>query len=253
MSGCCAGIEGGIAGGGSACCDLQGTTDAGNTTLDPIAISGGVLANAPAGMGDLVAGDLTATDRGIVCLTTGVARIGLARAVGVYRGGMTIDNTTIVLRAAGADLIVGDVNEWRPAVNNAVDLGQDTRRWIRIFAGSPCWSVLEVGDASATLDEEHYIRVTRGGAAGVNTLTLPAGASGQTYFIEVDRGVGTKTIELASTGGDTIMGLASPYVLDSLAVVPGLIRFPGWVVWARSATDWRVSSFTANSSAAPVT
>lgn len=105
--------------------------------------------------------------------------------------------------------------------------GPTSYPWGRLYANHRAMGVLNVGDASSALDDEEFVRVTEP-AAGANTLTLPAAVVGYTYTIEVTSGAGT--VDIATTGGDTINGAASP--LSAIG--------PGWhQVIAQTAADWR--------------
>lgn len=101
--------------------------------------------------------------------------------------------------------------------------GANSSTWTAVSA----LGVLNVGDASSSLGDEEFVRVTEP-AAGTNTLTLLAAVVGYPYTIEVTAGVGE--VDIATTGGDTINGGASPLT----AIGPGWHR-----VIAQTAADWR--------------
>jgi hypothetical protein len=116
--------------------------------------------------------------------------------------------------------------------NGTQDIGAGNKRVRRAWINHTGVGVLQIGNASALLHDEEFVRITEPGAAATNTATLLAAVLGLKYIIEVTAGAGGQ-VDLATTGGDTINGAASPLTLA-----------PGWyMVIAQSDADWRLTSF----------
>jgi len=104
--------------------------------------------------------------------------------------------------------------------------GATTRYWAGIVSQGALWDVNDIGDASATLDNEMLNSITEP-AAGANVATLPAAILGRMYFLEVVAGAGGQ-VNLATTGGDTVNGGAAPANIGA-----GM-----HLIYAKNANNW---------------
>jgi hypothetical protein len=109
------------------------------------------------------------------------------------------------------------------------DIGTNTASWQRGHIGQFDVGILWIGDASGSADDEEQISISEP-AAGSNDLTLPASVTGYKYMVWTVGGAGGSA-RLQTTGGDTINGLAPPFVMVAPAVYL-LVCFFGGVGWS---------------------
>lgn len=211
--------------------NLQAVCDVGNVTTTAMGVAGGTIGDANADADDLVLGVLAsaaAPGMTLLCTTTGKASYSMTDVAGQLRGGIiyTFTNDRMQVRLSNNVRFTYTVTDIRP--NFTMSLGVQGAEWKRLFSDHRAMGVLQIGDASAALDDEEFVRIAEP-AAGINTATLPAAVLGYTYIIEVTAGAGG-TVDIATVGGDTINGAGSP-----LAGIG-----PGWhQLIAQDANDWR--------------
>ncbi len=131
----------------------------------------------------------------------------------------------------GDDLLV--------AVNLGSDIGAAGTSFQRAFVSHQAGGVAIVGDANFNADDETFINIDTG-AAGTNTITLPAAVTGYWYIIDIDF-TPNGTVALDDQPGDTINGGAGPI---NLYVGGAGNQRSVWLVYAQNGTNWVAKSIT---------
>jgi len=221
---------------------LDGVTTRGNTTSNDVSVgdltattavlAGAALTDAAAGADELVIGDGSVD----VGATLHVDRYGIFGATNNPGSGDAywrfdcLGNITY-LYMNGSEHYNFQTTQFVPKTTLTKDLGKSNKRWKTAYTGGLRMGVQTIGDASAAvLGTVGFVTILEG--AGVNTATLPAADVGQLIMLEIQNSAAAR-ISLATTGGDTINGAASP-----LAIGAG----PRWLtIVAETTGDWRVA------------
>lgn len=138
------------------------------TFSGPVLVAGAALTDGPTSARNLVVGD-GAGDRGITIFSSATTdgRLVFADTAGVETAGIRYEhnNTQMVFRVDGADEIVMNPTQFKPAVDNGLSLGSGSSAWSSLFVGS-------ISAASAVISAN--VDIT-GGNVDVQSGTLDVG------------------------------------------------------------------------------